>query len=476
MRTSSLLRDCWAVALLAVCGSLVAAETDDYYREGELAGSLKTSRPLPVYDADPQHLWNRLFAAFYTRTSNVPSRHGGRPVKRIEGGDYIDFLAWGGSEYWSRAATTERLNALLDEFLDEGGAELVDAPLKRACLLRDLWAAYDFFAGQNIRRAGPLEVRRRRDEICGKLARVLEELALPAESIGQLPDNYDAALRCGAFPSQQDHAENNDYLPPGLLTEPQRWVEVDFFQPDLHEDLYDRFITLHARAYRGRSYFRIFYRFPGGRDALVEYLKRLDEEGVNWRQAAQDGFILLKPGAPQIPVGTEVALLQFMMTLDDQLRPTPTRIVESIRHRTYRNVDGGAEPATNTGVGMQIREYTLKRRLLFDNLNRGGLAREPDELPLYRVIFQPSHAPDWGTDRRKMLSQQCADCHMTPKADRTGVHSMPSIVHMGGFNAGAQLGIVHPLDPSQADVRGRRVARWKTQHETYRRLLDYLGR
>ncbi len=125
---------------------------------------------------------------------------------------------------------------------------------------------------------------------------------------------------------------------------------------------------------------------------------------------------------------------------------------------------------------MHVMEYTLKRRLLFDNLHAGGLQREPDDAPLYRIIFQPGDAPDWGTDRRKVLFQQCADCHMTPKATRVGVHSMPSIVHMGGFNAGAQLGIAHALESANRNIHAKRTARWKTQHETYRRLLDYLDR
>ena len=36
------------------------------------------------------------------------------------------------------------------------------------------------------------------------------------------------------------------------------------------------------------------------------------------------------------------------------------------------------------------------------------------------------------------------------------------------------LGIVHPLKPNEAGTRGKRLARWKTQHETYRRLLEQL--
>lgn len=462
--------------LIVIPFTAIGADPDVYYHEGELAGSLKTDRPLAIYDDDPQHLWNRLFAAFYTRTSNIAAGDGGGVVKRIEGGDYIDFLAWGGSEYWSQASTTKRLNALLDEFLDKSGSDQVHSPLKRALLLRDLWAAYDFYVGQNMRRAGSLKTRERRDEVCQKLALAIQSLALPADSIQKLPDNYAAAIHSGEFPPRQDFEASNDYLPAGLFNDPDEWVEIDFHQPNIHEDLYDRFITLHARAYRGRSYFRIFYRFPGGRSSLTAYLKKLDRVGVDWRQAAQDGFILLKKDAPQIPVGTEVALVQFMMVLDDELRPTPTKIVESIRHRTFRNTDGVSVPPTNTGLGMHVREYTLKRRMLFDDLDRGGLAREPDDLPLYRIIFQPDDAPDWGTDKRKVLFQQCADCHMSPKANRVGVHSMPSIVHMGGFDAGAQLGIAHALDPSKADTRGKRLARWKTQHETYRRLLEYLGR
>ena len=65
-----------------------------YFLEGELAGSLKSERPLPLYNADPQSLANRLFAAFYIRTSEIPSKRGGTPLRRIEGGDGIDFLAW----------------------------------------------------------------------------------------------------------------------------------------------------------------------------------------------------------------------------------------------------------------------------------------------------------------------------------------------------------------------------------------------
>ena len=62
-----------------------AARDARYFLEGELAGSLKSDRPLPLYDADPQSLANRLFAAFYLRTSAIPRTRGGTTLHRIEG-------------------------------------------------------------------------------------------------------------------------------------------------------------------------------------------------------------------------------------------------------------------------------------------------------------------------------------------------------------------------------------------------------
>jgi hypothetical protein len=173
-------------------------------------------------------------------------------------------------------------------------------------------------------------------------------------------------------------------------------------------------------------------------------------------------------------VGTEVALVQFMITLDDQLRPTPTPIVESVRLRVFRNVDGTAAPPTNTGVGMNVAEYTLKRRLLFDGLKHGGLRREPDGVPLYRVIFMGDAAPDWGDVGRTLtLAQDCRRCHTG--AGQIGVQTIFSLVHQGGVDAGAQLGVAHPLAVGEPSPRGPRAATFKSRHETYRRLLEYVG-
>src|SRR4029077_6167732 len=79
-----------------------------YYHTGELAGSLRSTEPPPLFDANPQHLWNRLFAAVTIRPRLLPSRRDGPPVARIEGGDRIEFFGWGGTTYWDEPANVSQ--------------------------------------------------------------------------------------------------------------------------------------------------------------------------------------------------------------------------------------------------------------------------------------------------------------------------------------------------------------------------------
>jgi hypothetical protein len=467
----------WILLTALAPDLLSAAELDEpdpaYYHTGELKGSLRSAEPLALYHADPQHLWNRLFAAIAIRHSNLPSKRGGTPVARIEGGDKIEFLAWPGTTYWDEPETVARLEKLLDEFLNQKGEQLSTDPLKRVMLQRDLWAAFDFLISQNIARRGDLETRRRRSELCRKCARAMRALALSAETLAKLPDNYALALQSGRFAATHEFDPRRDYLPPRLLTDADEWPELDFHQPKLHEDIERRFVFLHTRAFRGRSYFRFFYRFPEGRRQLEDYLKQVDAVGVDWRTAGQNGFIILKPDLPQIPAGTEVSLVQFLIALDTNLKPVPTKLVESVRVNVYKSVLGEKDLTTNSDQGINFAKYTLKRRLAFADMKFGGLHREPDDLPVYRVIFESENARDWGPRGRFFeLTADCRSCH----ADRaqTGVHTIPSLVNSGGIDSGAQLGIVHTLPAKAPSPHPARTVKWKTADETYRRLVEFL--
>lgn len=63
------------------------------YQEGPLRGTLKSDAPLPIYDSNPTHLWNRIYAAFYIRPRVLPATAEQPETIHYEGGDVIEFLA-----------------------------------------------------------------------------------------------------------------------------------------------------------------------------------------------------------------------------------------------------------------------------------------------------------------------------------------------------------------------------------------------
>jgi hypothetical protein len=494
--------------------------TDDgYYHEGALAGSLRSDHPLPLYDDDPGHLWNRLFAALYIRSSELPSRSPDSPeltlyerdlamrsgkvppgpvVRRIEGGDVMEFPAWTRTRYYSEPATFERVDKLLDEFLGNAGEKLVVDPVKRVYFQHDLWAVFDHLINQNIARYGDADLARRRsgvpvygvapedpqwddpqvfarrETLCRKLAVIIRRLALPRAALEALPDNYAAAVQSGQFATEHEFDPRRDYLPPGLLTQPDKWVEIDAW-PGTIPPPREGQLTLHAVSFRARSYFRIFWHFPGGRKAVEDYLGYLRREGIDWQKTAEQGFGQLKPGLRQIDPGTEVALVQCLMALDDQLRPVPTRLVAEVRLRIYKNVDGARDLQTNTGRGMNVLLYVTRRRLLFDHLQRGGLEREPDDMPMYRVFLQgPGGQGDWGRyGLQESAAQNCVHCHMF--SEKTlGVYSFGGVFNAGGSIENLPIqGVAIPLNVATVHyLRGERESRWKLGQEDYLRLVE----
>lgn len=472
---------CWMLMTQLAPSPIRGAEFEEpdpaYHHTGELAGSLRSTEPPPLFDADPQHLWNRLFAAITIRPSLLPSVEDGPPVARIEGGDRIEFFGWGGTTWWDEPANVAQLEGLLDQFLGERGEELSADPLKRVLLQRDLWALFDFLMARHIARRGDSETRHRRHELCRKLARAIQVLALPAEAQAKLPDNYALAVQSGRFAATHEFDPKRDYLPPRILSADDEWQEIDFYQARRSEDVERRYVFLHMLAFQGRSYFRVFCRFPKGRTQFENYLRELDAHGIDWRASAQHGSIFLTPDAPELPAGTEVALLQFLIALDTNLQPVPTSIVESVRLLIFKTGDTTADPGTNLGNGVNAAKYTLKRRLALaaGGMQHGGLHREPDDLPVYRVLFENETARDWGSGGRySPLTADCRRCHSGSR--QAGVHVIGSLVNTASIDSGAALGVSHTLPAGAPSPHPGRTVKWKRAEETYRRLVEFVGR
>jgi hypothetical protein len=269
-----------------------------------------------IYHHDPNHLWNRLFVTFYRQQISMyrsPADRSRTEQRRI-GPDVLDPPV---GSFLLDDAPFANANLILDEFLNKQGARLIDDPVKRVTLQRDLWAVFDLLASTTstnvLQRPLTSAQQQRRLVLRGKVAQIIRSLALARVQIEKLPDTYDAAIRSGAFSNKPDET---NFLPSDLFAANSGWVEVQT----------GRHLLMHTAAAGGRSLFRTFVKLPpGSSNVLGDYIRRgAVERGTG------------TPPSRLLPVGTQMLLLREMIGLDENLQMAPTRIVESVQFRTTR--------------------------------------------------------------------------------------------------------------------------------------------
>ena len=209
-----------------------------------------------LYDSDPNHIWNRLYRSLYMRAARDGQEYGY---------DELDPLIWYSTKYlFSGPANQHAINAL-DEFIATHAERLISDPLKRAMFQRDLWAIFDWTTDGDY---NPSPARR---ELEVRLVQVIRRLSLPVERIRALPNNYQDAVAAKTFAIHYDPDRRE-----------QAFLPSDLFQPN------GPWVLLSARggdpaapgnvaAFSGRSAFLIFIRLPEGRDATLDYLKKMSE-------------------------------------------------------------------------------------------------------------------------------------------------------------------------------------------------------
>ena len=175
--------------------------------------------PPGVYHADPNHLWNRLHDALFVRVDGSGQEYGR---------DRFEPLLWRGSRHLLGGDSHLRLHSVLAEF-NRGGAALVQDPLERAMLQRDLWLVFswleyshdDFYGFPGSKatwRAGQESLRQ-------PLARAIASLAVTPRQLASLPDNYAAAVASHAFAERLDPRQpGRPYLPPDLFAADGPWI------------------------------------------------------------------------------------------------------------------------------------------------------------------------------------------------------------------------------------------------------------
>lgn len=380
----------------------------------EVAGSpVHPEITTTIYDSNPSHLWNRLYAVLLIRED----RHGNQ-----YGADSLDALLWTETEHLLAAPSHERALHILDEFLQTHAENLIHDPIKHAMLQRDLWAVFDWSVQQSPARDRP-PYREEKEELQSRLAEVLRRLALTPEETKSLPDNYSQAVASGTFAKEYDPANRKrPFLPPNLFDPRGPWVCI---QPSPESD--SGVAKTHIWNVAGRSGFFVFVRLPEGHKATMDYFQSLwnfPEPWIHGPPFAADQA-LENPALPSFPAGTQVALVRRMTLFDNQGNLAPTPITESVQIRVYRSITTQQERNFGNGnmaeviknSGQDFFEFKLSRPLLFSGKNGGLQAVAPDERelstfqtqgddPLEEVPGRPALA-----DSTLLEMQSCAWCH-----------------------------------------------------------------
>lgn len=382
-----------------------------------------------IYDASPEHPWNRLSAALHTDTPATFLAPAELARQMQIGNTYDDAVA------------------TLDDFLAHHSEKKIANPVKRALLQSELWATFDDVADAT----GGEQVKRK--EIARRCAAIIQRLALNDTEIASLPDTYALTLKNRVFPTAYDSAQaRNAFLPPDLLDENGPWVMLsssDIFQPAAIQ---------HVKATQGRAVFYVLVRLPAGRQATIAYLRRLAEfpqpyiwDGTYQQFPYARSPVKFSPELPQFPPGTQVALVRRMLLTTSTGALVVTPITESIQLRVY--VKDPKEVGFDTPDAQNFYEIRLVPDELFKG--GGGLRETNGERPASRLIFAKATIFSMGG---------CHNCHASP-----GVLSLNTYVHLFGPRPNTPW-----FEPSSTAWQNTHTLNWKKRDYTWGLLSGLL--
>jgi hypothetical protein len=315
-----------------------------------------------LYVPDHDHLWNRAHSALLLRTG---------PDGRTYGQDRLEPLLWKESQHLLNGKSHERAVAVLEAWLRDNGESLIDNPVKRAVLQRDLWLIFNWLADNLDDPA--------RKRLGGPLANAIHRLALSPDQIAKLPDNYVAAVVSKRFPDRFDPDKPDQaYLPRDLFKPDGPWVCVGRTT--------GRTAPLHLGESNPftNSAFLIFLKFSASREATLAFLKQLAafDKPLYLPNTDEKTSRLLpnlpNPALPQWPRGTEVALVRRAMLIDSNGRVVASPLTESVQLRVMRTDTPAmtAKPVEELYRGARdaqaFAEFQLRRTGLFAG-EAGGL-------------------------------------------------------------------------------------------------------
>jgi len=394
-----------------------------------------------LYDNDPEHLWNRLHRALLIRLGDDGKGYGQ---------DEVDPLLFPTTRHLLSGSSHQDTITLLDNFLEQGGHELVRDPLKRAVLQHDLIAIFQWAALRPDWRPDLAILEPARKRLRARLAQAISRIALSTDEIRSLPDTYAAAVASHYFPADFEPGKPDAaFLPRDLFKENGPWVCVGPRRSGRLDPALPPAAPVHAISTANRSAFMVFLSLPGGRNATLSYLDRL-REFPRHSVVGKDGRLEANPELPQFPERTRVALVRQMILIDNTGNPIPTRLTETVEIRVYqevsRNPQGWREQAAREQLFFQI---DFSRTRLFAS-HAGGMRSIGDRKDLHDGgdPFESNRAGEHPVPvgMREIRLKKCAGCHTGG-----GMFSVKSFYPHFNFGTNDADSIPRPLAPRRPE-------------------------
>ena len=363
-----------------ICLSLAIPTSGQSSAQARSAQSALLSAPEPIYSADPNDSWNRIFYFLFSR--RIQAR---LSDEFPEGAPFVDKPVFAfrpkfraSTRVFERTEIGDRMvlnepaySAFVAALQDALKEDTPRAPAPRAVMQSDVWAAHDILSYPFSQ--PELEERRRR--VLALLSQLMLKIALTPEEIQSVPDNYAAAVhRLGL---------------PDLFQKGSGWIEIRWFPYRMHDE-----------AAGFRRFVRVFLKPAHPPRDLRKFLNTLPDSPDSTDMAAQlDG----------------VALITQLLAIDNRGELHPTRLASEIQVRVFNKTAADRAPLggfRNTEV--QVAE--ISRKLLLDPREAGGLLLEGETTPFYFPMagndygFAPTQSNTLEPIQVK-LRTRCMYCH-----------------------------------------------------------------
>ena len=361
------------------------------------------------------------------------------PEGRPYATDEVGPLIYGRSEFPFDDVTFPKLKAALGAFNALSREQIESySTVKRALLQRHLWVVFDATIPRGHK---PPSQPNRRQMTQQLLVTLIRRVALTRTEILSLPDTRAATIESGGFPLEHDPAARfKPYLPGDLYENESSWVCLGKVgNPE----------TDHAMIDRYRSTFLQFVRLPGGREATLKYIDKLNEREV-------------------FPVGTEFALIDQAFLISDTGEIVLSPMINSIQLRAYRDVTKTHLQAHPRAI-VCVTEFVMQP----EEIKQGNFAMTalgPKDFRFQTIAAGSGGAVDPLEDRsakdaRKLTPalHNCVFCH---ERSRAGVRSL------GDFMFGDRYADKLTFEEGNPAKIAESVAAAKSKDKTWKKLVD----